>query len=279
MANLIPFKYYTPFPPLAEHIAINSYDKYSPQEINEVLQNNELSFINIIHKEATLHRSDFYVRVRNHFKNFVKNEWFIPSSENSFLIYRKSNKDRTYIGIIALSDVRDIDKGTIHLHEKTIEKRENILAQYIKEVKLNAEPVALIYNKRQKLQEIIQNSILEKPFISFRDKEQETHELWSIKETEKIKTELTQINYLLVADGHHRIMSSLRNYKENNAYPYFMSILFDDENVDIEPYREGEKKYTFEEIKTITLRGEVLPPKSTWILPKLKTGLVVYDFK
>ena len=80
-----------------------------------------------------------------------------------------------------------------------------------------------------------------------------------------------------MADGHHRIKSSWRNYQENKSEPYFMSILLDEDNIDIEPYKEGEKKYTFQEIKSITQKGEVLPPKSTWILPKLKTGLVVYD--
>jgi uncharacterized protein (DUF1015 family) len=33
-----------------------------------------------------------------------------------------------------------------------------------------------------------------------------------------------------------------------------------------------------EEIKAIADRGEVMPPKSTWIEPKLLNGLLIYDF-
>lgn len=34
----------------------------------------------------------------------------------------------------------------------------------------------------------------------------------------------------------------------------------------------------FEQLKAVSDRGETMPPKSTWIEPKLRSGLVVYDF-
>ncbi len=281
MAHFIPFKGYHPLAKNAGAIAIDSFDNYSAEDISEILKNNSQSFINIIHKPSTTHLKDFYIQVRQRFNNFVNNEWLIPSEQNSYYIYKKTVEHKTYTGIIGLTDIRDLQKGIIKLHEQTFPKRENILTQYLKEVQLNSEPVALIYEKQNALslfiQEYTQNT---PPLLQFKDKN--THALWEInKENDLhlIQQEIAKIDYLLVADGHHRIMSSLKNFESNSNAPYFLSILFDNENVSIEPYSEGGKKYSFEEIKAITSQNQLLPPKSTWILPKLKTGLIVYDLK
>lgn len=280
MAKLQPFLFFSPKPELAANIVINSYDSYSKDEIQDTIHNHQQSFINIIHKEADMHRSDFYALVRKRFQDFITKDWIVASSSPALLIYRKTNAHRSYTGIIALSHLQDLEKDIIHLHENTIEKRESILAQYIKNVKLNAEPVALIYDKNTALKKMIEENTVSSPFLRFKDQQKEIHELWQIDDSNVIKTfqkEFENIDYLMVADGHHRIKSSWQNYKENKNEPYFMSILFDEDNIEIEPYKKGEKKYSFQEIKSITLKGDVLPPKSTWILPKLKTGLVVYD--
>ncbi len=280
MANIKSFTVFSPQSEIAANIAINSYDGYSKERIHDIIQNHEQSFINIIHKEADMHRNDFYALVRKRFNEFIAKGWLTPSPLPSIIIYRKTNAIKTYSGIISLSHLDDLKNGIIHLHENTIEKRENILAQYIKEVKLNAEPVALIYDRNPSIKKLIEANSKENPFIKFKDQQGETHELWLVDNVQSIslfKKEIDSIQYLLVADGHHRIKSSWRNYQENKNEAYFLSILFDEDNVDIEPYKEGEKKYNFQEIKKITLKGEVLPPKSTWILPKLKTGLTIYD--
>jgi uncharacterized protein (DUF1015 family) len=281
MAHFIPFKGYHPIAKKAADIAIDSFDNYSEDAINEILQNNSQSFLNIIHKPATTHLKDFYIQVRQRFNHFINNEWLIRSGQNSYYIYSKTVEDKNYTGIIGLADVRDLQKGIIKLHEQTFPKRENILTQYLKEVQLNSEPVALIYEKRNTLSLFIQEHIQNTPpLLQFKDKNK--HALWEIHQENDlhlIQQEMAKIDYLLVADGHHRIMSSLKNFENDNNAPYFLSILFDNENVSIEPYSEGGKKYTFEEIKAITSQNQLLPPKSTWILPKLKTGLIVYDLK
>jgi uncharacterized protein (DUF1015 family) len=35
---------------------------------------------------------------------------------------------------------------------------------------------------------------------------------------------------------------------------------------------------TVEDIKRIADAGQTMPPKSTWVEPKLRSGLVVYEF-
>ena len=281
MAHFIPFKGYHPPAENAAAIAIDSYDNYSENDIQEILHNDAQSFINVIHKPATTHLKDFYIQVRQRFNNFIKNEWFVQSTEHSYYIYQKSNAHQNYTGIIGLSDVRDLQNGTIKPHEQTLSKRENILTQYLKEVQLNSEPVALIYEKQEKLSSFIrQYTQNTSPLLHFKDKN--THTVWDVKNEKDllfIQNEMEKIDYLLIADGHHRIMSSLKNYENDKNFPYFLSILLDEENVSIEPYSEGGKEYTFKEIKTITSQNQLLPPKSTWILPKLKTGLIIYDLK
>lgn len=280
MAKLKPFIFFSPKLDIAASVAIDSYDSYSKENVHEIIQNHELSFVNVIHRDANMHKSDFYKLVRKRFADFVNKGWLQASDKASFVLYRKTTASRSYLGLITLSDLRDLENKTIHLHEKTIEKRENILAQYIKEVKLNAEPVALIYDRNIPIQKILNEQVQKSTFLQFKDANKDLHELWQISDqamVERLQIEFEKVQYLLVADGHHRIQSSWRNYQENKKEQYFMSILLDEDNIDIEPYQEGKKKYTFQEIKSITRRGEVLPPKSTWILPKLKTGLCIYD--
>ncbi len=281
MAHFQPFKGYYPTPEKAGDIAIDSYDNYSKEDIRETLQNNNLSFLNIIQKEADTHLADFYIMVRHRLQRFISAEILLRSTKDSYYIYKKTTAARTYIGIIGLSDVRDLTSGLIKLHEQTFTKRVHVLSKYLKEVQLNSEPVALVYEKRAKLSFFISNHAnTHLPILSFNDENK--HELWSIDkpmDTSFVNEEINNINYLLVADGHHRIMSSLQHFQDNPQSPYFLSILFDNENISIEPYQKDGKKFTFEEIKTITSQDELLPPKSTWILPKVKTGLVVFDLK
>jgi len=281
MANFNPFRGYYPSPENAGNIAIDSYDNYSEQETKGILQNNPLSFINIIYKSKTTSIQDFYVQVRQRFNDFLKKKYLLQSSGVTYYIYKKTTGDHEYIGIIGLSDIKDLQSGLIKLHEQTLSKREYVLTQYLKEVKLNSEPIALVYEKKQKLSSFLQQYIQNtSSLLHFKD--ESTHTLWEVKnktDIQFIQHEISTIDYLLVADGHHRIASSLRNFENNNDAPYFLSILFDHENVSIEPYSEGGKKYTFKEIKEITSQNKLLPPKSTWILPKLKTGLVIFDLQ
>ncbi len=117
MAHFISFKGYCPVPENAGAIAIDSYDNYPESVVQEILQNNSQSFVNIIHKPATTHIKDFYIQVRQRFNNFINNEWLIPSAQNTYYIYQKTSISQNYIGIIGLSDVRDLQNGIVKLHE------------------------------------------------------------------------------------------------------------------------------------------------------------------
>ncbi len=281
MAHFLPFKGYYPSPEKAGDIAIDSFDNYSEVAVREIIKNNNLSFLNIIQKEASTHLADFYVMVRQRLQHFIKAEILLQSENNSYYIYKKTTAERSFIGLIGISDVRDLKSGIIKLHEQTFIKRVQVLSQYLKEVQLNSEPVALVYEKQSALSSFLHKYTQNRPsLLQFSDENK--HELWGIDnllDTEFIAKEINKVNYLLVADGHHRIMSSLQNFRENPEAPYFLSILFDDENISIEPYQKDGKKFTFQEIKAVTMQDKLLAPKSTWILPKLKTGLVVFDLK
>ena len=230
---IYPFKGIHPKQEDAEEVVIQPVDTYSKENIETILRVNSKSFLNIVLKPKTLQEKN------TAFYNFLNKGLLHEDETPCFYIYQQQFKDKIHRGVIALINLEDYQKGKIVKHEHTLEEREEKLKEYLKIVRINAEPILLTYPKEERIDAYlfnVTNSIL--PDIVLNHGAQ-NHQLWIIDKP----NEITQVQSLFlnmpafyIADGHHRIASSTLlalEEKENIKAQYVMAGLFSENQLSL----------------------------------------------
>ena len=243
MALVLPFKAFLPEKLSAQQVVSRAVENYSKEELLSITASNPKSYLNII-RPANHDEPKNMVRVR--FKEFVQKNWFHALKKDSYLIYRQTDAERSFNGIIALASVKDYENGQIKLHEQTLTERENLLAEYLDQVNLNAEPVCFTHPRNLHLENAIQTIQKKKPYLDFQENESIRHQLWLAQnedEIRSIRVAFENIPAIYIADGHHRSASSVRlaeirrkqqeTLKNNSPWEFFMSIFFSEDQLQI----------------------------------------------
>src|SRR5690606_38324007 len=136
---------------------------------------------------------------------------FMHEEEHCFYIYRQIKEGNTYTGIIGCASVEDYENSVIKKHEATITKREIAFKNYLREVKINAEPVCFTYPNKKEIDDLIEQQCEERPEYDFTTSNRVHHTFWKINDKNVIaRTEkkFSEVPALYIADGHHRSASS-----------------------------------------------------------------------
>jgi uncharacterized protein (DUF1015 family) len=254
MANIIPFRAIRPHRNKVSLVGSRSYINYSKKDFNEKLAANPYTFLHVItpayglndySDKSTVER---YREVRSRFEEFNDNGIFLRDKKPQFYVYQQVKLGHSFTGIIAGVSIEDFNSGHVKKHELTLSKRESTFAQYLKETKINAEPVLLTYKHQDKIDEIIKRHTEKRPEYEFSTTDKTIHNLWLIeddKEIEQTVKAFGKVPDMYIADGHHRCASSarlsdnLRGYygsEFGEAYDYFMAYLISDHQLNILPF-------------------------------------------
>ena len=199
-----------------KNFSIKSYLEHSQKDIKEKIKENPINYLKIINSNKKNQKNRFKEIWRN-LNKFINKKIIIEKKE-SIYVYQQSDRKKKYTGIICGVSTNDYNNRKIKIHEKTIEKRENLFKDYLKICKIHAEPVLLTYKDNQQANKFIQNKVKQKPLIKFTTNDKKTHSIWLIdtkKETLEIKKYFKKTD-LYIADGHHRMSSSLLYNEEHN---------------------------------------------------------------
>lgn len=189
-----------------------------------------------------------YREVRTRFEEFNDNGIFLRDKAPKFYVYQQIKSGQSFTGIIAGVSIEDFNAGHIKKHELTLSKRESAFAHYLKETKINAEPVLLTYKNQNEIDTIIKRHTDTRPEYEFSTTDKTIHNLWLIedpKEVENTVAAFGKVPDMYIADGHHRCASSarlsdnLRGYygsEFGEAYDYFMAYLISDHQLNILPF-------------------------------------------
>jgi len=250
MAIIKPFKAIRPVKDKVAFVASRSYQEYSRKERNAVLAFNPFSFLHIINPgykySKNVSGQERYKLVHNRYLEFLENNIFLKDAKNSFYLYKIEKEDFQCSGLFCGTSITDYQSDVIKKHEATLQRREQLFANYLKTVKFNAEPVLMTYVDNPVIAEIIKSRKKEIPEYDFTTRDKVSHRLWAISEKEtieKLVKEFQNEDVLYIADGHHRSASSnlyAKNAKEANAdhtgkepYNYFMSYLIPESEIKI----------------------------------------------
>lgn len=250
MATIKPFKAIRPTKDKAFYVASRSYEEYSKEELQAVLQYNPFSFLHIINPgfkfEKHITGKERFDLVRNRYLEFLEENIFQKDEEPSFYLYQIEKDDFKSLGFFCACSVGDYRNGTIKKHEDTIQHREELFADYLYSVGFNAEPVLMTYPDNDLVNAIFQKKTQREPEYDFTTTDRVNHKLWKIsypEGIEKLERAFAQMDALYIADGHHRSASSnllAQKMEAENAshtglepYNHFMAYLIPESQIKI----------------------------------------------
>lgn len=157
---------------------------------------------------------------------------------------------RVQTGIVGCTSIDDYLNDIIKKHELTRVEKEIDRINNFDYCDAHTEPVFLTYRKNAQINNIINNWIkFNKPVYDFTSDDGISHIVWDINDAvinKKIEELFGSMDYLYIADGHHRSASSVKvglkrresagNYKGDEEFNYFLAVVFPDEDLYIMDY-------------------------------------------
>lgn len=243
MAIVKPFKAVRAKRDKAALVTSKSYEIYSKEKLDAKLAFNPYSFLHVVNPGYKYHKHDIsgekrFKLVHNRYLEFKEENIFFQDEKPSIYIYEKITPRDSFCGLIAVTSTDDYYNDVIKKHEKTLESRELLFENYLKNTGFNAEPVLLTYPDNKSIESIIAKYKKHRPEYEFSTTDKDLHLLWMISDDEDldaITKAFGDVETLYIADGHHRTTSSCLlaqnlakenpNHTGNEGYNFFMSYL------------------------------------------------------
>jgi len=256
MAKVKPFKGIRPKEDIVDKVASLPYDVMNRDEAKKMAEGNEKSFLRVVRSEIDLddsidaHDKVVYEKARKNLDKFIEEGTLNQDKKEKYYIYRQLMFGRVQTGLVACTSIDDYENDIIKKHEFTRPEKEQDRINNFDHCDANTAPIFLSYRKNDKLNTIINDWIkFNKPVYNFTSEDDVTHIIWVI-DTDEIIQNISEIfkdiDYLYIADGHHRTASSYKvglkrrkenpDYTGNEEFNYFMSVIFPDEDLFIMDY-------------------------------------------
>ncbi len=251
MPKIHPFRAVRPTRDKVSLVASRSYESYTQEQRDARLRDNPFSFLHVINPGFKYHKKisgkERYSLVYNRYQEFKEDNVFVQDETPCFYVYKIVNRDgNVFNGITAAASVEDYEQDTIKKHEATIEFRETLFKEYLKDVGFNAEAVLLTYPDNDRLKKRMEKVMEERAEYEFTTTYRDTHFLWKVSDPviiAEIKKAFSKMDALYIADGHHRSSSSyllakdLQQQNENHTgeepYNFFMGYLIPESELKI----------------------------------------------
>ncbi len=222
MVMVRPFKAIRPNEKYVDKVAALPYDTMNTEEARDMAKENEFSYLRIDRAEIDLpvdtdiHDEEVYKKASENLKMFLENEILQREKNQHLYIYREVMNGRDQIGIVGCVSVDEAVNGKIKKHEKTKPDKVEDRTKHIEYCGANTGTILLTYNNRRKIDEIILSEMNKKPIYDFKTEDKIGHTVWKIDQytSEKIQKEFEEVDYLYIADGHHRSAAAVRYAQE-----------------------------------------------------------------
>ncbi|OQA99827.1 MAG: hypothetical protein BWY22_00266 [Bacteroidetes bacterium ADurb.Bin217] len=246
MPTLKPFKAFRPKADVAQQIASRPYDVLNSDEAKQEAGTNDLSFYHVIKPEIDLpahidvHSQPVYDKAKENLQHLIVSGVLLQDAKPCYYIYAQTMNGKTQYGIVGGASVEDYENNIIKKHELTRPDKEEDRMNHVRYTNFNAEPVFFAFKNHVEIDMIIHDAILLDPIYNFVSQDGVGHHVWIIENDAKIKRIeylfKHEIDYLYVADGHHRTAAAALvgaerrknnpNHTGNEEYNFFLSVNF-----------------------------------------------------
>ncbi|MCK5032381.1 MAG: DUF1015 domain-containing protein [Calditrichia bacterium] len=245
MSVIKPFKGLRPTKQYAEKVASHPYDVINSEEAREIAKGNPFSFLHVNKPEidlpagTDLHSEAVYEQGAKNLKKIIDDGIIVQDEKPCFYIYKQVMGSHEQIGLVAGASVEEYDNDLIKKHELTRIDKENDRVNHLLSLNAQVGPVFLTYAAKDYIDAIIAELVKNKPEYDFVSDDGIKHIFWVVSDEKyisNIQQEFAQIDYLYVADGHHRSAAASRacqelksknpNHSGEEEYNYFLTVIF-----------------------------------------------------
>jgi uncharacterized protein (DUF1015 family) len=255
MCTVKPFKGLRPTKELAARVAAPPYDVLDSNEAREMAKGNPYTFLHINKPEIDLspnidlYDKRVYEKGSENLKNFIRDGIVSQDEIPMFYVYRQVMGDHVQTGLVACASVDEYENDIIKKHELTRPDKEDDRVNHIKYLNAQVGPVFLTYKAQKSIDDLIENITYGEPTYDIISPDMVRHVMWLVRDENTIQriTDLfAVVDYLYVADGHHRSAAAQRvrdlKRKENphhtgkEEYNYFLVVIFPHNQMQILDY-------------------------------------------
>ena len=255
MATIKAFKALRPKKEFASQIAALPYDVFNTEEAREEINKNQLSFLKVDLPLASLEKNKDYTdkevnqKAKENLDQMLDQGYFYQEDKDCLYLYNLNFRGKDQTGLIASCSIDEYINDTIKKHEKTLLAKQKDRTEHIDILDANTGPIFLTYSSNDKIKNLIAGLKKSDPEIEFTSPDGVKHSIWTIRDQEIIKNlveEFEKINNFYIADGHHRSASAVQvakkrrlenpNYKGDEEFNYFLSMLVDKDEIQIYDY-------------------------------------------
>ena len=256
MAVFKSFRAIRPKPEYAHKVAALPYDVMNSDEAREMVKDNPYSFLHVDKAEVDLDESiniydeKVYLKAKENLDSLVAGGICAEEEKPCFYIYRQIMNGRSQTGIVGCASIDDYINNIIKKHEFTRADKEADRIRHVDYCDANTGPIFLTYRKNEAISTIV-NAFKENnaPVYDFITEDGITNTVWVIddeKITDTLCTEFGKIDYLYIADGHHRCASAVKvgqkrreanpDYTGNEEFNFFLAVAFPEDELEIMDY-------------------------------------------
>ncbi len=256
MALVKPFKGISPKKDLVNQVASLPYDVMNREEAKAMAEGNPYSFLHVVRSEIDCpdeldpYCETVYQTARKNLDEMIGKGILETESQPIFYIYRQIMNGRVQTGLVGCTSIDEYLNNTIKKHEFTRPAKEQDRINNFDYCDANTAPIFLTYRKNDAINTIINDWIkFHMPLYNFTSEDEITHIVWKLddeKLVSQIQNLFDKVDYLYIADGHHRSASSVKvglkrreehpDYDGSEEFNYFMSVIFPDEDLFIMDY-------------------------------------------
>ncbi len=256
MAIFKSFKALRPKSEYACQVAALPYDVMNSAEARKMVGDNKYSFLHVDKAEIDLDESidiydeKVYLKARENLLALEKEGICQQDEKPCFYIYRQIMNGRSQTGLVGCASIDDYIGNIIKKHEFTRADKEADRIRHVDYCDANTGPIFLTYRKNGEISQLISDwKEAHSPVYDFVTEDAIANTVWVIDD-EKINEKLTQafggIDYLYIADGHHRCASAVRvgekrrkdnpGFSGDEEFNYFLAVAFPDDELEIMDY-------------------------------------------
>lgn len=256
MAVFRPFKAVRPVPEFAAKVAALPYDVMNSREAAEMVKGNPYSFLHVDKAEidlpdgTDLYSEQVYLKARENMDKLVADGICKQDEESRFYIYRQVMNGRAQTGLVGCVSIDDYINNIIKKHELTRADKEADRINHVDYCDANTGPIFLTYRPQERLADILGSwKESHAPVYDFVTDDGIGNTVWVIdcpEITAEISALFKSVDYLYIADGHHRAASAVKvGLKRREQFPefdgseefnFFLAVLFSCDELEIMDY-------------------------------------------
>lgn len=256
MAIFKAFKAVRPTEEYAHKVAALPYDVMNSEEAREMVKDKPCSFLHVDKAEVDLstdidiYDEKVYLKAAENLRKLESDGICKQDSEAYFYIYRQIMNGRSQTGLVGCASIDDYINNIIKKHEFTRADKEADRIRHVDYCDANTGPIFLTYRENEEISSTI-NAWKEShtPCYDFVTDDGIANTVWVIDDAEinkKLQAAFEGIDYLYIADGHHRCASAVRvgekrrqanpDYNGSEEFNFFLAVAFPKDELEIMDY-------------------------------------------